>query len=207
MVLDPTDFLDDENWRGGYYELAIDLGERTDSESDARIVAALKSMWSDPTLEGCYLDRWHSRSEQPRVPAVPIDVQEPVPLYGVATLPDGPRVVCVSHVIREIGADVTPHDWLDLCLPTGALGRVDDRIGGYPFGEDQSLEWRAPIDAWFFRIAANVFEAAGLRVALMGFEVSGNPAADDLKASSSGERRIAFALPTPEGLKFLPATE
>lgn len=204
---DPTDFLDDENWHGGYYELAIDLGEWTESESDARVDAALKSLWSEPTLEGCYLDRWHSRSEQPRVSAVPIDVQEPVPLYGVATLPDGRRVVCVSHVIRETVVDVTPHDWLDLCLPMGALERVDDRIGGYPFGEDRSLDWREPIDAWFFRIASNVFEAAGLPVALMGFEVSGDPAADDPKASSLDERPIAFARPTPEGLKFLPATE
>lgn len=201
-----TDFLVDENWNGGYYELAIDLGRRSDPDSDRRLSTALASLWSDPGLEGCYLDRWRSRTEQQRVAAELTDPEEPHPLYGVAHLPGGGDVVCATHIVREQFGD-DPQDWIDLSLPTGALGQVDKRLGGYPFEEDDSsLTWRAPIDEWFAAIAARVFEAAPFKVALIGFEVSGDPAAETFEAGLPDERWIGYVVPRSRGVEFVPPT-
>ena len=69
-------------------------------------------------------------------------------------------MVCVTHIIRELWSEgYVSHDWLDLCLPTAALGRVDARVGGFPFGDERSLDWREPIDSWFFEVAQRVFAA------------------------------------------------
>jgi hypothetical protein len=54
-------FTETETWLGGYYELAIELGSR----SDERLLAALAAVWADPDLDGAYLSRdvepWHLR--------------------------------------------------------------------------------------------------------------------------------------------------
>ena len=206
-VADPTDFLDDENWHGGYYELAIDLGERTAAGADARLVAALRTVWADSALEGCYLDRWRPRSEQTAITPAAASLEEPPPLYGTATLPGGSTVVCVTHVVRGIdGEGRTPHDWLDLCIPTGALGRVDTRVSDYPFGDDGSLAWRAPIDEWMYRVAAAVFRIAPFRVALIGFEVSGDPAAD-LEGPVPDDRWVGYVLPGEPEPHYFPSTK
>jgi hypothetical protein len=171
------------------------------------LVAALQTLWADPALEGCYLDRWRPRTEQTPITAAASSLDEPPPLYGIATLPSGTAVVCVTHVVREIDdAGRTPHDWLDLCLPTGALGRADARVGGYPFGDDDSLPWRAPIDEWMYRVAASVFRSAPFRFALVGFEVSGDPAAD-LEGPVPDERWVGYVLPAEPEPQFFPATK
>ncbi len=204
--MDAADFLVDENWHGGYYELAIDLGRRSDPDSDGRVSAALATLWSDPRLEGCYLDRWRRRTDQERVEPKLTDPEEPHPLYGVAHLPGGGDVVCVTHIVRENSGDA-PQDWIDLSLPTGALGQVDKRLGGYPFEEDDSsLTWRAPIDEWFVSIAASVFEVAPFKVALIGCEVSGDPAAETFGAGLPDERWIGYVIPHGDAVRFVPPT-
>jgi hypothetical protein len=55
-------FTADEAWNGGFYELALEVGAR----SDDRLRAALKALWSHPDLDGCYLDRGREPSDQPR---------------------------------------------------------------------------------------------------------------------------------------------
>ena len=74
------------------------------------------------------------------------DPAEPRTFYGVARLPTDRAVVCSTPIVREIDDGLRrPHDWIDLSLPLGALGRVDARIGGNPFGdEERSLDWPAP---------------------------------------------------------------
>ena len=75
-MADPAEFVDDENWHGGYYELAIDLGARVDADADAddRLLAALAGVWSDPALEGCYLVGFEVSGE-----AAAGSVDEPMP--------------------------------------------------------------------------------------------------------------------------------
>jgi len=52
-------------WSGGYYELAMELGSR----SDERLRSALATLWAYGGLDGCYLDStlepWQQRRVQP----------------------------------------------------------------------------------------------------------------------------------------------
>jgi hypothetical protein len=53
-------------------------------------------------------------------------------------------------------------NWLDFCLPLGGLGKHDERVGGFPFGDDggtASQRWREPLDAWLAQAAVMVFAA------------------------------------------------
>lgn len=70
-------------------------------------------------------------------------------------------------------------DWLDLCLPLGALGYLDERVGAYPFGDMAgSRAWREPIERWFTTIVFAVFDAAPFVHAITGDDVSGDEPAD-----------------------------
>ncbi|MHC4624889.1 MAG: hypothetical protein ACYS4W_13410, partial [Planctomycetota bacterium] len=58
-------FTDNETWKGAFYELAIELGPR----SDERLQSALRAIWQTPCLTGCYTDRNREPQEQDRVEA------------------------------------------------------------------------------------------------------------------------------------------
>ena len=61
--------FDEDGWLGGFYELAMELGRR----SDERLRAAGEALWSHPALEGLYGER-----------DVPPDRQQPPdPPYGI----------------------------------------------------------------------------------------------------------------------------
>lgn len=48
-MVDPTAFTDPENWTGGWYELALELGQRCDERLDH----ALRVLWRDAGIVGC----------------------------------------------------------------------------------------------------------------------------------------------------------
>lgn len=197
---EPSDFLDDENWHGGYYELAIKLGPRNAEGSTDRVLDALATVWSQPSLDGCDRDRWTARDEQERVAPAPTDPEDPESFKGVATLPSGHRVVCATHVIREDGG--YGNDWLDLCLPLGALARVDHRVGGYPFGDVLiSRAWREPIDNWFVGIAQAVAARHPFQLAMIGHEVSGQDWT--FSGGSSEDEGVTYLVAESTGLKVL----
>src|SRR5687767_12912870 len=50
-------------WRGGYVELALELGP----PSDDRMGAALAALWAHPTLDGPYAERDREPWDQPRL--------------------------------------------------------------------------------------------------------------------------------------------
>lgn len=93
----------------------------------------------------------------------------------VLCLPDGHGVVCTSAVIEE---DTSV--WVVLGVPLGALARVDPRVGGYPFSDDQGHSWRRPLDDWLAAIAVGLFDVLPFRLALVGFEASGVMSAAEL---------------------------
>ncbi|MCZ8381671.1 hypothetical protein O6P37_22630 [Mycobacterium sp. CPCC 205372] len=124
-------------------------------------------------------------------------------LYGRLTLPGGAVSVCGGLAIRM--SDGT--DWLNLYLPVGALARTDPRIGGFPFGDDGgplSLSWRAPLDAWFAAIGAQVYREVEFRRAIIGFET------DDAEiAAADGavpqRRSFGYLSPCDGELRYHPA--
>lgn len=196
VAVDPAAFCDDENWSGGFYELAVLLGER----DDARLDAALCAVWSDGHVDGCYPSRDREPAEQERVPCSLASLGESGHLRGTATLPSGRRVVCGAVVIRE---DESRRDWLDFYLPLGALSVADHRVGGFAGeGGVDTLAWRAPIDEWFADIGVSVYRSAPFVYALIGFEVSG----EDLPPSGVAERYIATLVPANGTVEYRAAT-
>src|SRR5207302_1330121 len=87
VVTNPADVSDDENFNGGFYELAVEVG----ATDDDRLWRTADAVWRHAGIEGC----------QRRFPPPP----EPVPrsldslnrfghLNGILRLPDGGLVVC-----------------------------------------------------------------------------------------------------------------
>lgn len=162
----PEDPADDENWYGGFYELAINLGPR----SDARLGKALAAVWRAAGVDRC-LARDDDGRHRDAVLSVE-SIERYGHLAGVTTLPDHGHIVCGAVTIREEQGD----DWLDFYLPLGALGRHDPRVGAFPFGDDGgavSRSWRDPLHQWLNRIGEETFNAVPFLYAGIGFEVSG----------------------------------
>ena len=194
QVFTPSDI-----WYGGFYELALELGAR----SDEKLQAALRRVWSFPSLEGCYLDSEREPSEQPRV-EVPSTLEEPGQLRGIALLPNGKRVACATFIVREEDGP----DWLGFYVPMGALsitGAYD--VGGYPFdvARRSHKEWQHELDGWLADLGAYVFRAVPFRLGLIGHEVSGDAYADEIEKQGIPEDRyIGYLWPQGDEVKYFP---
>lgn len=179
------DFLLADNWHGHWYELAIQLGPRTDPAADTRLDSAQRAIWTSPALEGCYLDRRKEPSAQARI--LPADLElDPTRasfVYGWAQIPQG-QMVCLTNFVREEGPDGA--DWLDLCLPEGALERVEPRLYEDHRGGD-SWTWRQAVDAWFVEVARHVARSVEFERAIIGEDVSGF----DTATNSTGRRTLS----------------
>ena len=188
-------FTEPDTWHGGYYELAIELGPR----SESRLRSALTRLWSHPHLEGCYASRELDPNAQPHI--APVLTAEPGHLYGLATLPNGVAVACGTCVVREEDGP----DWLDLYLPLGGLGLAYP-VGAYPFGaEPTAPSWQPELDAWFRAIGVFVFQAVPFALGVIGFEASGSVYSHDLSATGIPSKcGVALLWPTTSGLLFHP---
>ena len=122
-------------------------------------------------------------------------------------LPSGERVVCGLVVVREEGGSYEP-DWLDFYIPLGALGRIDPREGGYPFGDfDESLEWRRPLDDWLAELGRHVYENVRFRLGLVGMEVSGEIYAGQLASGVPTTRVYGLLVPEATEVRYYAATK
>lgn len=186
------DLADAENWRGGFYELAILLGP----ENDERVEAATRVVWSTPGVESA--DATPRAGDDSGHHAATLRERHE---RGTATLPSGVRVVCGLLLIREEDSGL---DWLDFYLPLGSLGRADGRVGAFPVGgpADGSLAWRREIDAWLAAIGARIHRAAPFEYALIGFEASG----EGLPNESARDRWVGVLRPDGQGVIYLPST-
>lgn len=179
---------DRDAWTGGFYELAVQLGK----PDDGRLEAAMGALARAAGAEGPWQVQWDPDLFAPASWTV-ADLDRCGHLRGLVMLPDGQRAICSVIRVREQDGD----DWLDLCLPLEALGQLDARVGGYPFGPDGgpvSLAWRRPVDDWLTGIARQVARACPFRMAAIGFEVSGSIRAEDLADAVRGDRAYALLL-------------
>src|SRR5262249_36873381 len=149
---------------GGFYELAIEIGPR----SDQQLRSALVALWHHPNLDGCFMDRKREPTDQPKTDEFSLETGSH--LLGVASLPNGSRVACGSCLIRE---DDGP-DWLDFYLPMGSLGTAYP-VGSFPSDTDvsQTAPWRYDVEDWLAGIGLWVAEATSYKLGIIGFEVSG----------------------------------
>jgi hypothetical protein len=193
-------FTDTNVWLGGFYELAIEVGPR----SNERLFAALTAVWSNPNLDGVYLDDDTEPWQQTRqtITAESLRVDH---LHGLARLPNEATIACGTCLIRE---DDGP-DWLILYLPMGALGAAYS-VGGYPFepSAETSRPWREILDAWLAGIGVAVYNRVQYRLALIGFEVSGEAYADELmRTGIPTQRNMGYLWPDGDTVTFYPSTE
>ena len=165
-------FTANEAWLGGFFELALEVGPR----SDDRLRAALEALWTHPDLEGCYLHRGREPDDQQR--ERPDCLEGGSHFLGVARLPNGSPVACGSCLVREPSDGP---DWLDFYLPMGSLGTAYP-VGPFPFGSesDWAGPWRYDIEDWLAGVGLWVARSASYRLGLIGFEVSGDTYADGI---------------------------
>jgi hypothetical protein len=145
-------FNHSDAWKGGYFELALELGPR----SDERLRKALRKVWAHPTLSGCFQRRDAEPEVQKKVNPSLLDLQQHA--HGIANIPRIGRACCVTIPIREQEGP----DWLTLGVPMGSLSRVASvgaysedvrregipakRWFGYLWREDRALQWYAPTE-------------------------------------------------------------
>lgn len=184
-------------WSGGFFELALELGPR----SDERLRNALCELWRHPSLAGCYLERDLEPEDQATVDPRTLDFYEQA--LGVADIPGVGKTCCLSFVVRE---DDGP-DWLTLAVPMGSLSEVVF-TGAYPFEDGTDLSWRLLMYDWLRQVAAAVFEAVPFQLGLIEHEASGEFHAEDLRRNGiPDERWVGYLWPGNKGLEWYPPTE
>jgi hypothetical protein len=191
-------FTSNDVWNGGFYELALELGER----SDVRLLSALTALWQNLSLKGCYLEREQEPADQVKLIPSEEMLRSGQHLLGLARLPNKTQVACGTVAIRE---DNGP-DWLDFYLPMGALAQAYD-VGGYPFDIDNKSpeSWQKPIDDYLAEIGKFVFSAVPFKLGLIGHEVSGNHYAEEIAEQGiPDERYIGYLWPSGGKLNYFP---
>jgi hypothetical protein len=181
--MDERLFTTDDAWLGGFYELAMEVGPR----SDDQLRAAILALWAHPDLEGCFRDRKREPADQERVPPDLFDDGWGSHLLGIARLPNGSRVACGSCMVREANGP----DWLDLYLPLGSLATAYD-VGGSPFESENgcSHTWREQIDETLAGIGLWVAQSVSFELGIIGFEVSGQVYASEIDSRGIPEKRF-----------------
>ncbi|MBK8024589.1 MAG: hypothetical protein IPK19_24985 [Chloroflexi bacterium] len=195
-------FTEPYTWNGGFYELAIELGQR----SDQRLLAALQALWGFPDLKGVFLDRAVEPHLQEQIVLLSNCLLEGH-LYGLARLPNAALIACGTVLVREDSGI----DWLSFYIPMGALNRKY-KTGGFPFGkaddDDNHGTWRAPLDTWMWTIGQYVFDHVGFDLALIGHEVLGEIYADNIRAMGIPPQRwVGYIWPEDGKLAYYPCTK
>ena len=161
-------FTRKENWRGSYYELAMELQP---SHDDVRLERALLAVWSHPNLSGHWLNL-ESYGQTPDVFRVTELVNNGsniayVNLYGIFLVPEvNQQIGCLSVVVRENNGS----DWLDFCFPSAMLESAFSVK--YPLVHDEN-SWLSIVDKYLLEIADTVYRQTPYDLALIGDEVSG----------------------------------
>lgn len=193
-------FTNRDTWHGGYYERAIELGER----SDERLESALLRLWGFPSLEGCYLERNSEPRAQVRVEPS-LSRAERGHLLGIAQMPNGRRIACGTLLYREEGGP----DWLTFYLPMGALAQAYP-VKAFPFDADEKYheKWRPRVDAGLADLGSYVFEAVRYPLGLIGHEVLAEASAKDIdmKGGIPDERYFGYLWPYAGTLQYFPPT-
>ena len=190
--MSPLDLTSDENWHGGGYELAIEIGPRDDDRLDA----AIRACWADALLQGCWAGRALRLSEPCLEPTLEAHERHGH-LHGIVAIPGFGSTVCGSVTIRE---DESHIDWLDFYLPIGALSTVDARADSL-WNSDSPVAYafRKPIDDYLAGVAARVAGAAAFDLGLIGFEVSGTVYRSDLDQAVAAREQITMLVPNARG--------
>jgi hypothetical protein len=192
-------FTPEDIWHGGFFELAVEIGER----STPRINAAVGAVWQYPRLIGCYLRNDIDPEQQEISPPPSITDDDWPHSYGVAVLPSGKRFACGVCVVRETNGP----DWLDFYFSMGALGTVYD-VGAYPFIEaNVPTPWLQEVEGWLGDLALWLASRIDYRMAIIGFETSGTTDALTLEAEGGvpARRHAGYVYPEQGRMAYFPS--
>jgi len=207
-------FTAEETWRGGHYEIEIELGV----PSDERLRRALQRIWSHPSVKGaCF-----SRDQEPQA-QVRVNLNEHTlegHLYGLATLPNGASAACGTYVCRLQGEDgALARDFLSFYVPMGAIANAygiepsrarenQDPPLNTKGGAPTSSTWRPPLDQWLVEIGRSVFETVEFDLALVGWEVDfPRVSAESVKREGMPRERCdGYLWRNSSGLQWYPPT-
>ena len=199
-----AELRDLENWWGGFYELALELGP----ENDARLDKAIAALCSATGAEAWYpMDAAGGVSDE--VVACSLEsLLANSQIRAVAHTSQIGSIVCGLLAIRGlVGASSVRRDWLCFYVPMGALGRRFSEVGAYPFADvEKSLTWRQPLDSHLAEIARRVYKLVPFSLGLIGIEVSGEVESEDLKQGIPEDRPFGYLVPNGEALRYYPAT-
>lgn len=188
---DRPDLSDAAQWIGGSIEAAVVLGRRSDAGSDARVLTALSSAWSHPSLDGFYSGRFTPAGLLERchvVDASTVDPRAPGRQLGWLHVGGARWAVAATMVLRETTGSPSL-DWLDIVVPIGSLAHADERVGGFPYGDlSASREWMEPLFELLGDVARRVCVATTAMFGVVGFEIAGAAAATDGAGPLSGGR-------------------
>jgi len=204
-VFDPSNLDDKDNWLGGFYELAIEVGPT----HDGRLEQTLTALWRIAAIDGCFTDARGERSRPVAVPVSLSSLETAGGLSGLVTLPGNRVSVCGVLTMREEEAGVGHSDWLVLNVPLGALARIDVRVGGFPFGDEggaASLSWRRPLDTWLAEVGTRIYSEVPFELALVGLEPLGEIHADELQVGIPKVRMHGILAPINGKLRYYEAT-
>jgi hypothetical protein len=196
-----TRFTPDEIWHGGFFELSIEVGDR----STARINAALTLLWQYPLLVGCYPRRdIEPETQTQSVPALVTDDEWPHS-YGIAAIAKDKRIACGSCVVRETDGP----DWLDFYFPMGSLGTAY-KVGGYPFiNSEEQPSWLPEVELWLAKLGLWLSSQMEFRMALIGFEASGTTDAATISREGGvpPTRYYGYLLPEHDQFNYYPSNK
>jgi hypothetical protein len=159
--LDEPIFTAPEAWIGGFYELAINLEQRSDEHSRAAMAALL----SYPKLDGLYLERNKEPQDQPRVDA---SGRVEDHHFGVLTLPNGGKLPFGCYIFH---LEYEP-DWLEVFIPLGSINKFYP-TEGYPFNPTMQvyMKWQQEIDLALVDAARHIYRHVSFPSGLIGFEL------------------------------------
>jgi hypothetical protein len=164
-------FTAPNTWSGGFYELIIHLGRR----SDQRLQQALDLLWMHDNLDGCWLNPDVEPADNRRIEPL---LRNPVKLLGIAALSDTQNAACLSVIKRQKLTDgkqmgIAKPDWLRFGLPMGALATIYD-VGTFPetaMWDHEARQWREKLDRWLVDIARHICKSVPYDFAMIGHEL------------------------------------
>ncbi len=189
--MERKEYLQEDRWRGSFYEISLELGPAGD---DKCVDRALRALWSRPEVCGPWLDRSDVGAETVNVSA---EVSYPR-LYGSFVFDDGRDVGCMSHIIRVDGES----DWLDFSIPTGMLEYRFKVL--YPL-DRATNPWMVDVDEALARVGSAIYDVVPYKLGILGEETSGAACADELTALDC--ERVGFLVPASLWRRLKPKRE
>ena len=190
IVMDRSQYEDERNWRGSFYELSVELGP---VGGDALASSASATLWQHPSIRG----PWRRRADYSLKPVEASGDLEEM-LFGSVLLPNGIELGCVVYFIRG-DADA---DWLDLSIPMGML-ELAFQVR-YPLASSTN-PWLSDLDLHLAEIGRAVYKRAAFRLGLLGEEVGAFTTAARLTAKDC--ETGGFLVPEPLWRRLRPSRE